>query len=80
MRLPIHFKIAVLEFKKKYLWFLWSRDSNMTQKTNISTILENIFQYENVTLKLKFWAISFAQPSLYSFTTNFCSQKGDLIK
>ena len=48
------------EFKKNYLWFLWSRDSNMTQKTNILTIFENIFHYENVTSKLKFWAISSA--------------------
>ena len=56
----LNFKMAVSEFKKNYLWFLWSRDSNMTQKTNILTIFKNIFHYENVTSKLIFWAISSA--------------------
>ena len=44
----------------KYLRLLWSRDSN------ILTISENIFHFENVTLKLKFWVILSVYLSIYS--------------
>ena len=46
----LNFKMAVMEFKKNHLWFLWSRDSNMTQKTNILTIFENIFSIMKMSL------------------------------
>ena len=69
MRLPIHLtsKCPFWNLKKKSMTFM------VTCFQYILTILKNIFHFENVTLKLKFWAILSVYPSIYSFTTNFFS-------